>query len=309
MLRAAAARQTQWTLVSTERELAAQSQLAADSPEARAGELASPCSMSTRPSRRRSRSYRERVGSACGVTEPASVSLQVLLVRAGEKQATWRADFTQTQEPLAYNLLNFWKFTAWRAQVADCRRAGENRRGRSGKAAGGRHPLRGDESCAAVRPPMRHCRRAHARDFGRVACVSFCAAQDRILSPVKRIGIGALLALLASPAQAARIYTMEVRGPIFTPVLQYLSIALDQAEKGQATALLLELDTPGGALDTTKEIVQTILGAPASGDRLRRAERGGRDVSRYVRDAGRARRGDGTGDDDRRGTSRVDPAE
>lgn len=79
---------------------------------------------------------------------------------------------------------------------------------------------------------------------------------------MKRIGIGALLALLATPAQAARIYTMEVRGPIFTPVLQYLSIALDQAEKDHAAALLLELDTPGGALDTTKEIVQAILGAP-----------------------------------------------
>lgn len=79
---------------------------------------------------------------------------------------------------------------------------------------------------------------------------------------MKRIGIVVLLAALAAPAHAARVYTMEVRGPIFTPVLQYLSIALDQAEKGRATALLLELDTPGGALDTTKEIVQTILGAP-----------------------------------------------
>jgi membrane-bound serine protease (ClpP class) len=79
---------------------------------------------------------------------------------------------------------------------------------------------------------------------------------------VKRIGIVAMVAALAAPAHAARIYTMEVRGPIFTPVLEYLSIALDQAERGRATALLLELDTPGGALDTTKEIVQTILGAP-----------------------------------------------
>jgi membrane-bound serine protease (ClpP class) len=79
---------------------------------------------------------------------------------------------------------------------------------------------------------------------------------------MKRIAIAALLSLLAVPAQAARIYTMEVRGPIFTPVLHYLSIALDQAEKGKAAALLLELDTPGGSLETTKEIVQTILAAP-----------------------------------------------
>jgi membrane-bound serine protease (ClpP class) len=79
---------------------------------------------------------------------------------------------------------------------------------------------------------------------------------------MKYIAIAALLSLLAAPAEAARIYTMEVRGPIFTPVLHYLSIALDQAEKGQGAALLLELDTPGGSLETTKEIVQTILAAP-----------------------------------------------
>lgn len=72
----------------------------------------------------------------------------------------------------------------------------------------------------------------------------------------------AFVAALAAPAAASRIYMMEVRGPIFTPVLQYLSIALEQAERGGADALLVELDTPGGSLDTTKDIVQAILGAP-----------------------------------------------
>ncbi len=110
MLREAAARQAQWTLVSKESELAARAQLAADSPEARAGELASRLHADAAVTATIA-TYRERVGSAFGVTEPASVSLQVLLVRAGEKLATWRADFTQTQEPLTYNLLNFWKVT------------------------------------------------------------------------------------------------------------------------------------------------------------------------------------------------------
>ena len=36
------------------------------------------------------------------------MSLQLLLVRAGRKDASWKADYTFTQEPLAYNLLNFW---------------------------------------------------------------------------------------------------------------------------------------------------------------------------------------------------------
>jgi hypothetical protein len=109
MLRAAAARETQWTLVSAESEAAAQSRLAADSPEARAGELAALLHVDATVTATIA-TYRERVGSAYGVTEPASVSLQVLLVPAGQKQAAWRADYTQTQEPLAYNLFNFWAF-------------------------------------------------------------------------------------------------------------------------------------------------------------------------------------------------------
>ena len=80
---------------------------------------------------------------------------------------------------------------------------------------------------------------------------------------MKRFAITALLLLLvASPATASRIYKIEVRGPIFTPVLEYLKIALDQAKQESADALLLELDTPGGSLETTKDIVQAILGAP-----------------------------------------------
>jgi hypothetical protein len=109
MLRAAAARETQWTLASAESEAAAQSQLAADSPEARAGEIAALLHVDATVTATIA-TYRERVGSAYGVTEAASVSLQVLLVPAGQKQASWRADYTQTQEPLAYNLFNFWAF-------------------------------------------------------------------------------------------------------------------------------------------------------------------------------------------------------
>jgi len=75
------------------------------------------------------------------------------------------------------------------------------------------------------------------------------------------IAVGLLLAL-AAPADASNVYMMEVRGPIFTPVMQYLEIALEQAKRANADALLIELDTPGGSLDTTKDIVRTILGAP-----------------------------------------------
>ena len=72
----------------------------------------------------------------------------------------------------------------------------------------------------------------------------------------------ALLLCVPCVADAARIYAIEVRGPIFTPVLRYLEIALEQAKAAEADAILLELDTPGGSLEATKEIVQRILGAP-----------------------------------------------
>jgi len=107
MLRAEAARQTQWTLVSADQEATVRSQLKPDTPEGRAGQLAGLLHVDAALTATIA-TYRERVGSAYGVTEPASVSLQVLLVRAGEKQAAWRADYTQTQEPLAYNLFNLW---------------------------------------------------------------------------------------------------------------------------------------------------------------------------------------------------------
>jgi membrane-bound serine protease (ClpP class) len=71
-----------------------------------------------------------------------------------------------------------------------------------------------------------------------------------------------LLLLGASPARASRVYQIEVRGSIFAPVLQYLEIALEQAKQDGGDALLIELDTPGGSLDTTKDIVQRILAAP-----------------------------------------------
>ncbi len=109
MLTSAASHETQWTLVSAEREPVARAKLAGEAPEARAGELAAELHAEAAVTATIA-VYRERVGTAYGVTEPASVSLQVLLVRAGQKQAAWRADYTQTQEPLAYNLWNLWGF-------------------------------------------------------------------------------------------------------------------------------------------------------------------------------------------------------
>jgi hypothetical protein len=53
--------------------------------------------------------FRERVGVEFGASEPASVSIQLVLVPAKEKKIVWKADYAITQEPLTYNLWNFWQ--------------------------------------------------------------------------------------------------------------------------------------------------------------------------------------------------------
>src|SRR5688500_8672344 len=81
---------------------------------------------------------------------------------------------------------------------------------------------------------------------------------------MRRALLSALAGVLwaAAPAGAARVHAIEVRGPLFTPVVRYLEIALDQAERERADALLFELDTPGGSLDAAKQLVELILDAP-----------------------------------------------
>lgn len=79
----------------------------AKAPEERAGELAATAHADVAIGATIAR-YRERVGSAYGATEGASVSIQIFAVPAGRPQAEWRAWYAITQEPLAYNLWNFW---------------------------------------------------------------------------------------------------------------------------------------------------------------------------------------------------------
>lgn len=72
------------------------------------------------------------------------------------------------------------------------------------------------------------------------------------------------LMLLCVPAGAqgeGGIILAAFRGPV-TPVLaSYLDRAISRAEETGAAAVILELDTPGGSVDITKEIVQRIQAA------------------------------------------------
>lgn len=59
-----------------------------------------------------------------------------------------------------------------------------------------------------------------------------------------------------------RIYVIPVREQIGSPILYILRRGLKEAERAGAEAVILDMKTPGGALDTTLEIMETIAKFP-----------------------------------------------
>jgi membrane-bound serine protease (ClpP class) len=80
---------------------------------------------------------------------------------------------------------------------------------------------------------------------------------------MKRVLLAAAVAMLAPFAAHARpVYVATVEGIISPSVADYLEKAVDEAARGGAEALVIELDTPGGLVSSTEDIVKTILNAP-----------------------------------------------
>lgn len=87
---------------------------------------------------------------------------------------------------------------------------------------------------------------------------------------VKRFlpGLLGLLGLLAwafplsAPAQAAgTVLQAEIRGPIHGVTAEYLKRAVEKANADGAELLVITMDTPGGLVSSTEEIIQSILGS------------------------------------------------
>jgi membrane-bound serine protease (ClpP class) len=70
-----------------------------------------------------------------------------------------------------------------------------------------------------------------------------------------------LLALFAGSAWAGHINVITIDGSINPASSDYLQGAIAQSESDGAEALLIELDTPGGLLSSTKDIIQAMLNA------------------------------------------------
>ena len=71
---------------------------------------------------------------------------------------------------------------------------------------------------------------------------------------------GALLAVTAS-ADTPSVKVLRAEGTIVPIVADYIDRGISQAEDENATVCIIELDTPGGLLDSTERIVQKIMNA------------------------------------------------
>lgn len=68
--------------------------------------------------------------------------------------------------------------------------------------------------------------------------------------------------LIYSTSVAADVYVIRIDGAISPPISDYLKRGIQTAIDKKAIALVVELNTPGGLLKTTRQIVQDILESP-----------------------------------------------
>ena len=73
---------------------------------------------------------------------------------------------------------------------------------------------------------------------------------------------GPLLARAQGAGPGPHILSMEVDGVINGVKVRYIQRALTQAQEDGAALLVMRLDTPGGLLEATREIVELLLAAP-----------------------------------------------
>ena len=74
--------------------------------------------------------------------------------------------------------------------------------------------------------------------------------------------LAASLFLCASAARAETVCLIRVDGPIGPATADYISRGIEEASARDAQCLVIQLDTPGGLLDSTRIIVQQLLGSP-----------------------------------------------
>jgi membrane-bound serine protease (ClpP class) len=74
--------------------------------------------------------------------------------------------------------------------------------------------------------------------------------------------LAGLLLLVLSAASSAEVLKIVVDDAIHPITDEYIGRAIAEAERSKAQALLIEINTPGGLLDSTRDIIEKILASP-----------------------------------------------
>ncbi|CAN5653801.1 nodulation protein NfeD [soil metagenome] len=91
----------------------------------------------------------------------------------------------------------------------------------------------------------------------------------RVLRPIRHLarlclalGLAAFLVGSVYGAEPARVYVMPTSGIVDQIMAGYLRDGIARAQREGMAAVVIQLDTPGGSLESTHEIVKTLLDAP-----------------------------------------------
>ncbi|MGH8100153.1 MAG: NfeD family protein, partial [Chthoniobacterales bacterium] len=63
-------------------------------------------------------------------------------------------------------------------------------------------------------------------------------------------------------AAAEKVALIKIDGAIGPATASYIARSIHQAQEQNAQCLIIQLNTPGGLLDSTQKIVQSFLGSP-----------------------------------------------
>jgi membrane-bound serine protease (ClpP class) len=74
------------------------------------------------------------------------------------------------------------------------------------------------------------------------------------------LSISLLCATIAAAAE--KVSLIKIDGAIGPATASYIARSIDEAQKQNAQCLIIQLNTPGGLLDSTQKIVQSFLGSP-----------------------------------------------
>ena len=81
-------------------------------------------------------------------------------------------------------------------------------------------------------------------------------------NPISRILFGLMAALVLSSSASAEILKIVVNDTIQPITEEYIARAIDEAARRNDQAILIEINTPGGLVDSTREIIEKIVASP-----------------------------------------------